>query len=217
MTGEEVRRESPQSAKAAGATIGFAAMFSGAAGMGVIAVGASVLLDTPLIPQLRFSAAGAIAGLLAVAPMALALYWLMTTKIAPVARFREDQLDFFSGLGFRLTPLRIAALSLAAGVSEELLFRGVAQTWTAERFSLGAALIAPNIIFGLLHARSLSYALIAGFVGVYLGALFALTGDLLAPIIAHAVYDVIALDATRRALAARGHMLYAGPIGREVG
>ena len=44
---------------------------------------------------------------------------------------------------------------------------------------------------------------LAWIVGVYLGVLLELTDNLLAPLIAHALYDAVALDYTRRAIAAK--------------
>ncbi len=49
--------------------------------------------------------------------------------------------------------------------------------------------------------RTILYAIIAGLVGVYLGVLFAVTDNLLAPMAAHALYDAVALEYTRRAVA----------------
>jgi membrane protease YdiL (CAAX protease family) len=65
------------------------------------------------------------------------------------------------------------------------------------------AIILPNVLFGMLHWRSAAYAAIAGVVGVYFGLLFLWTGNLLAPILAHAAYDAVALWRTRQAIAAR--------------
>jgi len=44
------------------------------------------------------------------------------------------------------------------------------------------------------------YALLAGVVGLYLGGLYLLTGNLLVPIVVHALYDVVALGYLRRAV-----------------
>ena len=55
------------------------------------------------------------------------------------------------------------------------------------------------------HWLSASYALLASLIGAYLGILFLVSGNLLAPIIAHAAYDVVALFVlARRVGASRG-------------
>ncbi len=84
-------------------------------------------------------------------------------------------------------------MSLLAGVGEELFFRGVLQpeliSWTGTL----AGLIAASVVFGLLHAITPTYALLATAVGAYLGWLALASGNLLGPMIAHGVYDFFAL------------------------
>jgi membrane protease YdiL (CAAX protease family) len=57
----------------------------------------------------------------------------------------------------------------------------------------GLALLATSLLFGLVHFASRSYAVMASIMGLYLGILFQLTGNLLAPVVAHATYDFVAL------------------------
>lgn len=64
-----------------------------------------------------------------------------------------------------------------------------------------AAIVLSNIVFGLLHMRTVLYAVIAGSLGVYLGVLYLVTDNLLAPIMTHMLYDLVALEYTRRAVA----------------
>ena len=142
----------------------------------------------------------ALVGLGAVLPLAGLLRWFMGTGWRPLADFRASQLQFFSEIGFRLTRRRIILLAIIAGVSEELMFRGVLQTILDRQLPVAAAIALSSLVFGLLHARTVLYAIIAGAVGAYLGLLFWATGSLFVPIVTHAVYDLIALDWTRVAL-----------------
>jgi membrane protease YdiL (CAAX protease family) len=48
-------------------------------------------------------------------------------------------------------------------------------------------------LFGLAHPMSTTYVVLATVVGVYLGGLLLVTDNLLAPIVAHAAYDFVAL------------------------
>ncbi len=79
----------------------------------------------------------------------------------------------------------IAGLAIASGVAEELLFRGAMQG------SLGWALT--TIFFGIAHvppSRSLiPWTLSALVVGAGFGALYLVTGELLAPVVAHVVIN----------------------------
>jgi hypothetical protein len=89
--------------------------------------------------------------------------------------------------------LQLALLAALAGIGEELLFRGVLQVGLARVLPDAGALVAASALFGLVHFVSPAYVLLAGVVGLYLGGLFLFQGNLLVPIIAHALYDFVAL------------------------
>lgn len=165
--------------------------------------GFSFMLSTPIAPQVSVTFAALFWGVAATAPLAGFLFWFMRSRLPAIARFRESQIEFFSQIGFEFTGSRIALMAIGAGVTEELLFRGVFQTWLAGFMPAAFAIVLPNIVFGLLHARTTLYAIIAGLVGCYLGVIFWASGNLVVPVVAHALYDVVALELTRRAIAAR--------------
>lgn len=83
-------------------------------------------------------------------------------------------------------------LALFIGFAEELLFRGVVQPWL-EGGGWILALVISNIIFGMLHAVTKTYAVLACLIGIYLGLMFDAGGsrNLLAPMLTHGVYDYI--------------------------
>jgi len=82
----------------------------------------------------------------------------------------------------------VMVISIAAGLGEELFFRGVLQP------ELG--LVPASLIFGALHVGGRATLVFGGWVtlmGAMLGGLAIWTGGLLAPIVAHAAYDAGAL------------------------
>lgn len=178
----------------------FLFVLGGTALLCVVAYGLSLVLNTPLLSQMRLAANDIAWGVIATVPLALFLYWFSLTNNPPLRAFRNSQIEFFAKIGFEFTPLRVGLMAIAAGVSEELLFRGVLQTWLAEISSVAIAIVATNLLFGILHFRTALYALIAGLVGAYLGVLYAFTDNLIAPIITHGLYDALALEYTRRAV-----------------
>ena len=55
------------------------------------------------------------------------------------------------------------------------------------------AMVLASALFGAFHLLTWTYAIIAAFIGAYLGLLWIWTGNLMAPMITHAIYDVVAL------------------------
>lgn len=92
-------------------------------------------------------------------------------------------------------------LASIAGLSEELLFRGVIQPWIESSWGMTAGLVGSNIIFGLAHAVTPLYAVLAALVGLYLSLSLDYGGDrnLLLPIVIHGFYDFLAFVALMRA------------------
>jgi len=85
-------------------------------------------------------------------------------------------------------------LGAVAGIGEEWLFRGVFQHALADKFgSSSISLAVSGLVFGLLHAVTPVYALLAGAASVFFGYLYIITDNLAVPMITHAVYDVFAL------------------------
>jgi membrane protease YdiL (CAAX protease family) len=84
-------------------------------------------------------------------------------------------------------------LSLAAGVAEETLFRDAIQGGLAERVGPIFAILLASALFGASHMLTWTYGILAALIGVYLGVLYILTGNLLAPMITHALYDAVFL------------------------
>jgi membrane protease YdiL (CAAX protease family) len=83
------------------------------------------------------------------------------------------------------TFIDICLISIAAGLAEELLFRGVIQAkW---------GILAASILFGLLHSVTPAYILLATVIGFYIGLLYHIFQSLLIPIQLHCIYDFGAL------------------------
>jgi membrane protease YdiL (CAAX protease family) len=131
-------------------------------------------------------------GLAAIPPMFIAYF------AAP--DLREQVQDLLGGALARCRWYDLVGLAALAGLGEEILFRGALQTWLS-RWDPALGLIGASLLFGLAHAVSVRYFLFATIVGCYFGWLY--TGfpgapyyldspNLLRPIIAHAVYDLIA-------------------------
>jgi membrane protease YdiL (CAAX protease family) len=138
-------------------------------------------------------------GLAATAPM-LVLLWVFSVVDWEPLREIEDVLDdTLLPLFQKATMAEFALVSLLAGLGEEFFFRGVLQNGLAQW--LGAytpygpwiALVIASLAFGFAHAITWAYVVITAIVGVYLGWVYMATESVLVVIIAHALYDFIAL------------------------
>jgi hypothetical protein len=87
----------------------------------------------------------------------------------------------------------LALISVLAGFGEEMLFRGLLQSLFTQWLGFWFGVLIANLFFGLAHLITPAYAVIATLMGVYLGCLWVGSDNLLTPIVAHAVYDFLAL------------------------
>jgi membrane protease YdiL (CAAX protease family) len=87
----------------------------------------------------------------------------------------------------------LALICALAGLGEELLFRGVLQTAFSNELGMPAGVALASLIFGLLHALTPTYAMLATLLGIYLGVIWLLCDSLLVVSVAHGLYDFIAL------------------------
>jgi hypothetical protein len=193
--------------------VAFAIVFEG--GLGAAALLVSWLLRYWPLPGIRPAEPAwaewgkAIAvGVLAAGPL-LAL--LPAIDRLPGDLFRElkrivDEVvvPLFAGCRLR----EMAGISLVAGIGEELLFRGLLQQgladWLGPPYGPWIGLLAASVLFGIGHWLCSGYAVLATMIGVYLGLLLIVTGNLLSPITAHAVYDFVALVYLVRGKSAAG-------------
>jgi len=88
-------------------------------------------------------------------------------------------------------------LGMLAGITEEILFRGLLQPWLEQHWGWMGGLIFSNLIFALLHWITPLYAFLAGLCGLYLGFMLDIGPErnLLSPILVHAIYDFLAFIA----------------------
>ena len=93
-------------------------------------------------------------------------------------------------------------ICLLAGIGEEILFRGFIfiaifefWPWGLEyHLNIIAAIAISSFLFGLGHSVTPLYVVIAGLLGAAFSLVFLWTGSLIAPIVAHGLYDFYAIE-----------------------
>jgi len=170
--------------------VNLALLFEG--GLVVVAVAAGWLLGTPAFVNLSLQMDAFAQGVAATLPILLLL-----TPLANRSRPLKNLRDFVSRQVLPLfknaSLVQLAVISVLAGLGEEALFRGVLQSWLVKQIGIYPGLILASVAFGLAHFVNRTYAVVATLIGLYLGWLYLVSGNLLVPVIAHALYDFVAL------------------------
>lgn len=96
------------------------------------------------------------------------------------------------GLFSHLSWPGIILLSCSAGVGEELITRGLLQTWLVGHLGVWNGVILASLIFGLMHAMTRLYVIVTFLLGAIFGLLYVLSDSLLLVMLTHAVYDIFA-------------------------
>lgn len=229
------------------------------AGLGLLAVVLGYLFGpdprqwVPSVDQLSTLAGSLGLGVVATVPLLLLMAGIRRINHPAIQELDKLAEHPMMGLMLKMGPLELLAISLCAGVGEELLFRGwlmpaiagllngdavtlfprdaaLVRPWwafggyaaevfaaapkTGGGFADSVALswsgftawwansigwemtigwVASSIAFGFVHPISKLYVAVTGLMGLYFGALILLSGNLMIPIIAHALYDAIQL------------------------
>ena len=172
-----------------------AILFEG--GLVVLAVALGWLFGFPPADLIQWRWQAVALGAAASVPLVLLLVagdWVPFLRLASLERIIDKLLV---PLFRRCTILEFAIISLLAGLGEEMLFRGLLQEglsrWWGGDIGPWLALVVASLLFGIMHAVTPAYALLATAIGLFLGWLWIETGNLLVPITTHAVYDFLAL------------------------
>lgn len=165
--------------------------------LGLVALGLAWLCGVSLRDQFGTTAwglvEGAFFGAVATLPMLALFWWLLEAPWRPFVELKTQVASMVRELFPRARTAELAIIAILAGVSEELLFRGVLQTVAARWTTPIVGLAIASLVFGGLHAVSRLYFILATVIGVYLGWLHLECNDLTVPIVAHALYDFVAL------------------------
>ena len=163
------------------------------AGIGVLALILGWALAIPLVDQLLITPKTVAWGMAATVPMVVVLAILASMQWSPCRKLLARVRDVAAPLFRDCSVWQLGIVALAAGMAEELLFRGVLQMEGTRIAGAATAIVLTSLVFGAMHALTPLYAIFAGFVSAYLGWLMVATDSLVPPIVAHAMYDWIAL------------------------
>lgn len=179
----------------------------------VVAAAMALWLRLWPLPGVVFSGQGLAAcgwplllGAAAVVPMVAGLLLIDRFPLGPFRELKELMEQHVVPLFATARLWQLALISAFAGVGEEMLFRGLLQIgvsdWLGPPNGLWIGLIVASLAFGVCHWLTDNYFILAVAIGVYFGGLLLATDNVVAPIVAHGLYDFVALVyLTKRPLA----------------
>jgi membrane protease YdiL (CAAX protease family) len=162
-------------------------------GLLLLAFPLGALLGAPPFDGPTPSALGLLAGLFSLVPLLVLFFACLRSQAAPCVRIRQLFERSLMPMFERSTPLDLMLISALAGLGEEALFRGVLQVSAAAAMGDVVGLLLASVLFGLAHAVTAFYVVLASVMGLYLGLLLLWSGDIWVPVVAHAAYDFFAL------------------------
>jgi membrane protease YdiL (CAAX protease family) len=153
------------------------------------------VMGHPPLEHFVWSLKDALWGVAAAMPLIALFLAMLKWPVGPLAAVKEFCEQQVVPLFENSYWSELALISISAGVGEEMLFRGVLQASLSDWLGTGWSLALASILFGVLHPISLSYMVIAGFLGFYLGAVWISNdpSNLLTVMVTHALYDFVAL------------------------
>jgi membrane protease YdiL (CAAX protease family) len=136
-------------------------------------------------------------GLVATGPLIAALLLIERVPLEPLRQLCEMAREIIRSMFAGASALQLVAVAIAAGIGEELLFRGLVQAYLSRLIGgwlgVAIALVVASVLFGICHWLNTTYAVLAMLAGAYFGLLLAASGSIWTPVVAHAAYDFVAL------------------------
>ncbi|MEK6236306.1 MAG: CPBP family intramembrane metalloprotease [Planctomycetales bacterium] len=162
-------------------------------GMFVLALIFGALAGHGPLEGMRWSPRDFGVALLATTPLLVLLLIVTHVPFGPLRRLQHTVQSDLVPLFRECTLLDLAIISLLAGLGEEALFRGFLQPWIGGWTSPLMGWVAASVLFGLAHLVTVTYAVLAMLMGLYLGWLWlAVEKNLLVVILVHGLYDFAA-------------------------
>jgi membrane protease YdiL (CAAX protease family) len=162
-------------------------------GLAIVAAVLGEWLGQPAAGIAHWRASDLLLGTVAALPMLAGFFVAVHWPVGPLARIKDFSNAVIRPLFEPCSVLDLLLIAVVAGIGEEMLFRGFLQGILARWLGTATGLALASIVFGLFHPITLSYAVLATLLGVYLGLWYLATESLLVAITAHAVYDGVAL------------------------
>jgi membrane protease YdiL (CAAX protease family) len=162
-------------------------------GLAPLAVLLGWIMSRSPLREFSWDLGGALYGVIAAIPPVVVMLTLLRH---PFWRFVEVKRFFKDELLPLLNNSRwddLILIAIATGVGEEMLFRGLFQPILAVEVGVAAAVLITSLLFAALHPISIPYFIVMFALGLYLGTLCVVSGNLLTSMTCHGTYNFLLL------------------------
>lgn len=168
-----------------------AVLFEG--GMIVLALLLGWLTDIPILGAMKWNLADLGLGIAVCVPMLLLFAACIRWPIGSLRSIREFTDEVIRPMFRTCSVFDLAVICVLAGFGEEALFRGLLQPLLERYCEPWLAIAVASLAFGIMHPITPTYAALATGVGIYLGVIFKWNENLAVVMLAHGLYDFVAL------------------------
>jgi membrane protease YdiL (CAAX protease family) len=163
----------------------------------IVAIVLGWIADINPFENIHFSENAVLYGFFGTIPLYLIFMAMEHMPYDSIQKIRQILIDTIGASMNKQNWADLFILAAIAGVAEEVLFRGVIQPWMENSWGMNPGLIISSMLFGLIHAVTPLYAILATVISIYLGLSLDYGGErnLLTPIVIHALYDFLAFIA----------------------
>lgn len=165
-------------------------------GLALLAILIAYFASIPLLEMVTFEPLAVLFAVLGTLPVILLCWLIYKVPLKSVEFTRRFMRSIYLDFVRHCSVLQLFLIALMSGIGEELLFRGVLQTTVVHWFGgetrgLIFGILITSVLFGLAHPINKLYVFLCIVIGVYLGLTFVWSGNLLVPMILHALYNFV--------------------------
>lgn len=141
----------------------------------------------------QWNLSDALRGAVAAVPLIAAFVITLTWPVGPLGRIKRFCEKEVVALFAKSTWSELALVALSGGVGEEMLFRGVLQASFTQWWGPRSGIVLASLLFGFLQPISWRYVFMLTLIGLYFGAVWSYSGNLLTAIVTHTLFYFAAL------------------------
>jgi len=162
-------------------------------GLAVLALGIGYFCGFSPTRTISWSFPATVFGFAVTVPMLVMFVILDRSTFLPFVRIQHLVRSFTHTFFGKCSTAQVFLICVLAGIGEELFFRGLLQDgiaqWIGGTVGLICGIAISSFFFGAAHLITPTYGIIAFLISLYFAMVFHYSGNLLVPIIVHALYD----------------------------